>query len=73
MLNFETSYASIPLHNEHRNVICAKRSFTEKKTSCRHILSKNNIWGTYKILILNIFFNLKILCVLYQITKYNII
>ena len=31
MLNFETSCTNRPLHNEHENVICAKKSFIEKK------------------------------------------
>ena len=30
MLNFETSCTNRPLHNEHENVICAKKSFIEK-------------------------------------------
>ena len=30
MLNFETSCIDKPLHDEHENVICAKKSFIEK-------------------------------------------
>ena len=33
-LNFETSCTNIPFHNEHGNVISAKRSFIEISYGC---------------------------------------
>ena len=31
MLNFETSYTNRIPHNEYENIICAKKSFIEKR------------------------------------------
>ena len=31
MLNFETSCTKRPLHNQHKNVFCRKKSFIEKR------------------------------------------
>ena len=42
MLYFEASCINRPLHNEHENVICAKKPFIEKDYKKK--LVKNNIW-----------------------------
>ena len=44
-----------PLHNEHENVICAKKSFIEK--NYKQFLDKNEIGASRNFFIFNFFLN----------------
>ena len=56
MLNFQNLYTDRPLHNEHDDVICAKKFFLEK--SYKQFLGKNKIRVAISFNIFNPFSNL---------------
>ena len=56
-LNIETSYTNRPLHNEHENVIFAKKSFIEK--SYKQVLSKIKIQAARIFYIFNHFLSFR--------------
>ena len=55
MLNFENSCINRPLHNEHKNVICVKKSFIEK--DYKQFLGKKKTRATRIFFIFNLFLN----------------
>ena len=68
---FETSCANRSLHNEHGNVICAKRSFVEKEVITK--FCQKITFGTTKKVILKSFFQFEnFWCILSQSTNYCI-